>query len=111
MDFTESSIADLATTPRTRIAKNEDRDRLLEALRQLPLEQQLVLELHYWEEMDGEQLTEVFDIALATTRSRLFRARQALREKLAKIKGVPASATTGAEGLEEWVRSLQRSSS
>jgi RNA polymerase sigma-70 factor (ECF subfamily) len=88
LDFCESSLADLATTPRSRIAREQERETLLAALSELPLEQQLILELHYWEELSSKELAEVFDVAVATTRSRLFRARQALREKLEQI-GAP----------------------
>lgn len=107
LDFSESSLADLATTPRSHLAREEDRGRLLLALQELPLDQQLLLELHYWEEMSGEQLAEVFDIEPATTRSRLHRARKTLREKLAPGKGDPPPAAAGHADFGAWVRSLQ----
>jgi RNA polymerase sigma factor (sigma-70 family) len=106
LDFDEVTIASLSTSAGSRLAGGEDRGRLLTALGELPVEQQLLLELHYWEELDRDQLAEVFDVAQATTRSRLFRARQALRERLADAAGDPARARTD-DALDDWARSLR----
>ena len=48
LDFSSTSIAELASTPGTRLVRNEDHRRLVAALRTLPIEQQTLLELHYW---------------------------------------------------------------
>lgn len=102
LDFSVSSLADLATTPRSRIARQENLERLLMALQELPMDQQLLLELHYWEDLSGKQLAEVFDIAPATSRSRLHRARQALRERLSVALDL-----TGGVDFEDWISSLR----
>jgi RNA polymerase sigma-70 factor (ECF subfamily) len=103
VDLEHTSLAALSTSIGTQLIRREDRARLLDALVALPLDQQLLLELHYWEELDAEQLAEVFDTAPATSRSRLFRAREALRERLS---GEDAGANPGREGLEAWARAL-----
>ena len=104
-DHDSISIASLSTSAGSRLARGEDRARLLAALRQLPVEQQLLLELHYWEQLDRDQLAEVFDVAEATTRSRLFRARQALRDALAAAAGHPVRARSD-DDLDAWARAL-----
>lgn len=104
IDFDEISVASITTSARGKLAQGQDRARLLAALRELPVEQQLILELHYWEGFDGEQLAEVFDLAEATTRSRLFRARAALRERLAGDVAAPAPAADAE--LDAWARAL-----
>src|SRR5262245_2344657 len=48
-----SSIADLVSTAGTRLARNEDHRKLLDALRTLTVDQQALLELHYWDELDA----------------------------------------------------------
>jgi len=78
-----SSIADTGTTPRSRLARNEDHARLSAALRSLPVEQQTLLELHYWEQLDATALGEIFDLPAAAVRTRLYRARHALRDAMA----------------------------
>lgn len=119
LDFDEISIASLSTSIGGRMARREDHARLLEALRQLPLEQQLLLELHYWEELERDQLAAVFDVEPATTRSRLFRARQALRQQLDAAAAMPLTSVASPAGvganvdrveeddpLDAWARSV-----
>jgi RNA polymerase sigma factor (sigma-70 family) len=83
LDFSTVSIADLATTPGTRIARDQAHRRLLDALRGLPVEQQTLLELYYWEELDVASLGTIFEAPPATIRTWLYRARQQLKERLA----------------------------
>jgi RNA polymerase sigma factor (sigma-70 family) len=106
LNFETVSIAALSTSVDSRLARDADRARLLAALRTLPLDQQLLLELYYWEDLDREQLAEVFDVETATIGSRLFRARRALQDGLEspQTPGVPASGTP--EALDAWARSL-----
>lgn len=110
IDFDVSSIAELVPTPRTRLAASEDRRRLLAALRDLPLEQQVLLELHYWEELDVAALSEIFEDKAVTIRSRLHRARAALRERMLQEPGVPEHVTDTIESLDAWARALNRDS-
>lgn len=105
IDFSEVSLAQVATTPVSRLARNRQRDRLLRALQSLPLESQLLIELHYWEEMDSDELAEVFDISPTTARTRLFRARQALRAHMESDADLAATPPLGR--LDEWVGALR----
>ena len=98
LDFDEISIASLSTSVGTRLTKREDRGRLLAALRALPVEQQILLEMFYWEDLDRDQLAEVFEVETATIGSRLYRARAALQTGL----GADDAA------LDTWARSLAR---
>ncbi len=98
-----SSIIDLATTPATRLDRNDDHRRLCLALRELPIEQQTLLELHYWEDLDAAALAEVFDAPATTIRTRLHRARLALRERL--LAGpLPAATPSTVEDMDSWAR-------
>lgn len=109
VDFGITSMADIKTTPQTRHARHEKHEHLLRALRTLPLEQQLLLELHYWEGMDPGELAEVFDIARTTARTRLHRARNALRDRLeemARLADLPYPVPPTVEDLDEWARKI-----
>ncbi len=77
-----SSIRDFATSARSRLARNEEHQRLCEALQSLAVEEQTLLELHYWEGLDAAALSEVFAAEPATIRQRLTRARASLREAM-----------------------------
>jgi RNA polymerase sigma factor (sigma-70 family) len=102
IDFEVSSIAELITTPGTKLARRQDQIRLLEALRKLPVAQQTLLELHYWEDMGIAELADVFEAEAATIRTRLHRARKALRDLMADT--APPAAVETLESMDVWVR-------
>lgn len=83
LDFGTTSIAELVTTPGTRLARDAERRLLIEALQTLPVEQQTLLEMHYWQELDAAALAEIFEASPNAIRIKLHRARLALRDKLA----------------------------
>jgi RNA polymerase sigma-70 factor (ECF subfamily) len=83
-DLDSRSLADLGTTPSRHVARDQETRQLLAAMRTLPLEQSVVLELAYFEEMSGPEIAEVIGVPPNTIRSRLSRARDALREALAR---------------------------
>ena len=106
LDFEMSSIAQLISTPGTKLARNQEHQRLIEALQSLPVEQQTLLELHYWEDMDIAALAEVFDSPQATIRTRLHRARKALRERI--DGSAPSAALQDLETMDRWVQGLKK---
>lgn len=106
LDFSVTSLAAVTPSPSSAMAKDERRAILAGALRELPVQQQLVLELHYWEDMRARELAQVFEIAEPTARLWLFRARQALRVQLERV-GARLPEESGAEALAGWARSLR----
>jgi RNA polymerase sigma-70 factor (ECF subfamily) len=84
LDPLTSSLVEIVTTPRTRIARDQAHRRLLAAMDQLPADTQMLLELHYGEDLDIAELARVFDTPAATIRVRLHRGRRALRSLLAR---------------------------
>jgi RNA polymerase sigma factor (sigma-70 family) len=104
LDFDEISVESLSTSVGTKLTKMSDRSRLVGVLRALPLDQQLLLEMFYWQDCDRDQLAEIFDVESATIGSRLHRARQMLKTMLE----APASGiATVPEDLDAWARSLE----
>jgi len=105
LDFGVTSVAAMNTGPVSKLARGEDHERLFHALCSLPLEQQTLLELYYWEGMEAAELAEIFDIAPTTVRTRLHRARHALRDCMAKLAETTAMRTIGIAELDQWARS------
>ena len=103
-----SSIAEIATTVGTKLARNEEHRMMCAALRTLPLEQQTLLELHYWEDVDIAALSEIFETEHATMRMRLHRARGALRDAMLSSKAAPPQALASLETLDTWARGQAR---
>ena len=98
-----SSVAELATSVGSRLARHFDHQTLFAALRTLSIEQQTLVELHYWEDLDAIALGEIFDAPPPTIRMRLTRARVALREAIAAA-GVLPDAVHSDEELDKFAR-------
>lgn len=101
LDFDTTSVAQLVTTPATRLARRAEQQRMVEALRQLSVEQQTLLELYYWEDLDVAALAEVFDLTPNAIRVRLHRARQELRDKLVAAGDRESAAWLDANKVQE----------
>jgi RNA polymerase sigma factor (sigma-70 family) len=84
LDFDISSLAAIITSQPTRMARAEDAENLRRALRELPAEHELLLELHYWHELDAAALSEIFEAPAGTIRVRLLRARRELKNLLSQ---------------------------
>jgi RNA polymerase sigma factor (sigma-70 family) len=97
-DVTTTSVAEVITTPGSALARDQAHRALLAALRELSIEQQTLLELHYWEELDTIELGKIFEVPPGTIRIWLFRARGKLRDLLA------SSAPATLEDLDRMAR-------
>ena len=93
IDLDAVSLADLGTSPSQQIDKHKEVARLHAALRRLPVEQQVLLELRYWHDLDIPELAEIFETTTGAVRVRLTRARQALRDLLGT--GMPGGGKPG----------------
>ncbi len=77
------SVAEMCTRPSGKIDRARSRDRIAAAMRCLPADFQIALELAYWEGLRGAEIASVLEISAHTVRSRLSRGRAMLRERLA----------------------------
>ncbi|MCA9705065.1 MAG: sigma-70 family RNA polymerase sigma factor [Myxococcales bacterium] len=82
VDPLERSVADLEHGMSERVAAHDDERRLQRALRQLPLDAQVALELHYWEGMTVAEISGVVQAPEPLVEERLAEARQRLRARL-----------------------------
>lgn len=87
IDFEITGVADLGTSPSGMLGRKEDERILLEALRRLPLQHQIVLELSLWEELSSPEIGEILEIPDATVRSRLRLAMDRLRDGVVALSG------------------------
>lgn len=78
----ESAVIDLVPGLSTQLAARDERRHLVAALQRLPLDLQSLLELHYWEDLSMEELAATFGVPPGTIKSRLYRARQLLKDAL-----------------------------
>jgi len=85
LDLALSSLADLAPGPVTELVARERGELLRAGLARIPLDDQIALELAYFEGMAMEDIASVLEINPNTVRSRLSRARDKLRDVLATL--------------------------
>ncbi|RMG94714.1 MAG: RNA polymerase sigma factor [Deltaproteobacteria bacterium] len=101
-DPLEHSVADLDVSMTDWVASQRSREALLLALRRLPLDLQIVLELHYWEDMSMTEIGEVLEIPTGTAKSRMRRAREALRAVLPEFLDDANDVESSLDDLEAW---------
>lgn len=106
LEFTEISAWDLAPGPSTMFRARREQQLLLEALRQIPLDYQVVLELFYWEELPGSVISEIIELPENTVRSRLRKGRQLLEQKMQTLAHSDAELEATLDNLEAWARSI-----
>ena len=90
------------------LAKHQEQRLLLEGLRAIPVNYQVVLELHYWEGMTTSQISEVLGVPNGTVRSRLQRARDALEAAMASIARSPQVLESTLTRLEDWAKACSQ---
>lgn len=88
------------------MARRQGHRRMLDAMRQLRLDYQNVLELRYWHELKYDEIAEILDCNDKTVGVWLLRAKQDLREILER-EGPMADPSEPFEphALEQWLRS------
>ena len=102
VDFGEMSLSDLSPEPVTMIVKRQERRLLLEGLRTIPFEYQVLLELHYWEKLKTEEMAQVMKMPVGTIRSRLRRARELLECTIDELALNPEALQTTKTLLDDW---------
>jgi RNA polymerase sigma factor (sigma-70 family) len=100
--FGEFSVADMGQSPETRYIKRQERRWLLEGLRRIPLHQQVVLELHYWEGMSGSEIATALELPLGTVKTRLRDGRLRLERVLTQIAKSDQLLKSTLDDLEAW---------
>lgn len=89
VDFGVDSVAAISPSPSTWAAEREELHVLYEALRRLPIDTQLTLELYHLEGLEGDEVARIMDVPIGTVRSRLRRGLEKLKEEARILAGNP----------------------
>ena len=106
-DGDEVSVHELGASPSSAYARDQEQLMLLDALRRIPLEYQIVLELHYWESMTAAEIGSALGIPVGTAKNRIRRAKQMLEGELRALADGRLKVEPTRERLDTWARSLR----
>lgn len=101
------SVEDLAPGPSTLLHAKREQRVLLRALRRIPLKDQVILELYYWERLTAIQIGEIMDVPENTARSRIRLGKQRLKQAIAATAVDPLVAESTAGDLEGWAAKVR----
>lgn len=105
----DTSVHDLDPSPSMIVGDKEEHRLLLEALRRIPLDLQIAIELFYWEELSTPEIAEVLDIPTGTVKSRLRRAKEHLEGELNELARSPQLLESTMANLDGWAAQLRGS--
>ncbi len=107
VDFGDTSVIALGISPTSVVARRQQQQRLVAGLRTLPVELQMLIELHYWEGLSTSELAVVVGAPQGTIKSRLRRARTLLAQALRSAEGAIDEALTNRDVLGSWVEAIR----
>lgn len=108
VEIGQQSVADLGlASPTRQLADREEHKLLLAAMRHLPLEMQVALELHYWEGLSVREIAIVIDTPEGTIKRRLQRARQRLDELITQLAESDALRQSTQANFDQWAEGLR----
>ncbi|MEM9461729.1 MAG: sigma-70 family RNA polymerase sigma factor [Myxococcota bacterium] len=108
-DGNASSVVDLELPgPSTALDARREQLVLLGALRRLPINDQIVIELFYWEQMTSAELAEVLSVPHGTARSRLRLARERLRGHVDELSRNVSEVELTRQSLDHWAVELRQ---
>lgn len=90
-----------------RMCRRQEERLLLRALRRLPIDLQIAVELAYWERLTTKEVAEFFDVPVGTMKSRLRKARTLLRTSIAELVDIPGGARSTTGNLDGWSDALR----
>lgn len=107
LDVDEISVVEIGTSPSGVVARGQEQQLVRDALRQIPLPSQELLEFYYWEDLSAPELAELLGVGEGAARSRLRRAKDLLEGQLGRLSPSPEVTKRTKADLERWIRSLR----
>jgi RNA polymerase sigma-70 factor (ECF subfamily) len=101
------SVVELGQDPEQYMLAQQEARLLLEALRRVPLQYQVVLELHYWEGMTGADIGRALDLPLGTVKTRVRDGRARLETVMRRIAISQEVLESTLDNLGAWARRIK----
>lgn len=107
-DLDHVAVVDLDPSPSTMLHRSEEIRLLLQALRSLPIDLQVVVELRYWEQMNSSDISRVLGIPAATVRTRLRTGRTRLEQALEELAATPEAMRNTLSDIDGWAEQVRQ---
>ncbi|MEM7157337.1 MAG: sigma-70 family RNA polymerase sigma factor [Myxococcota bacterium] len=108
LDFDSLCLGSLAEVSLTTVmARKDNLRRLASAMRNIPLDFQIALELNIFENLPGREIAELLGIPEATVRGRLRLGKQRLAEQLQQIDRGAAAMLDDPVSLRTWAKEIR----
>lgn len=105
VDFDLDSLRDLGATPSSVIGRSRQITRLARALREIPVREQIVLEMNFWQGCSHAEIAATLDIPVGTIKTRILQGKARLRTLLSARQrdGQPVDAAQ----IEQWLADMR----
>lgn len=107
LDPLSESLEEIGASPSGMVAARREQQLLVAALRRLPIDLQIIVELHYFEQLRGPELAEALELPEGTVRSRLRRALEQLRVRMGELTDDAGLVDTTITDLSRWAAELR----
>ena len=99
-----------APSPSSALSLRSEVQAVAAAIRRIPIDQQITLELYYQESLPVQEIASILEIAPGTVKSRLARARTALAEAVEALEADPDLVRRTSARLDFWTSEALQSS-
>ncbi len=107
VDIGDLSVRDLGSSPSKVAVRHQEHQLLLRALRLIPVDLQLAVELFYWEGMSTAEIADVLDVPQGTAKSRLRRAREMLEVRMRDLADSPELLESTLAHFDVWAQGVR----
>lgn len=101
-----TTLASIEPDPEYLLTLGDEQRLLMKAIRRLPIEHQVIIELNYWEGITCSEIATILDVPPGTVKSRLQRGRAALEKNLAALAESPDLLAATTMSLSGWQRGI-----
>ena len=106
-DVSIAQLVDSTTTAAEHLAQRREQRLLLRALRRLPIDLQIALELAYWEGLTDREVAVILEMPVGTLKSRLRKGRMVLDEIMRELAGEARLFESTVHGFDGWVAAVR----
>lgn len=107
IDVEDCVVSDIGPGVSTLVARKAEAQRLIEALRKIPVKYQSLFEMYHLQDLSAGELARIFDCPIGTIRGRLRLARKALIEALELQRSSFGELMRSRRDVEAWSREVR----